>query len=93
MPHPAPALTRASPPRPGARVAGPPPPTLLRMAHVKVVGHGPYEVDLPVAEIAEKISSVGGGRFNLTLAGGHVVVINPTAAAVIEIRESGRPSP
>jgi hypothetical protein len=58
------------------------------MTHVKIDGHGPYAVDMPVADVAEKVSSAGGGRFNLTLAGGHVVVVNPSAAAVIEIRES-----
>lgn len=57
------------------------------MTHVKVDGLGPYEVDMPVAEVAERVSGAGGGRFNLTLSGGHIVVINPSAAAVIEIRQ------
>jgi hypothetical protein len=57
------------------------------MTQVKVDGNGPYEVDMPVAEVLERVSSAGGGRFNLPLAGGDVVVINPSSAAVIEVRE------
>lgn len=59
------------------------------MAHVKVDGHGPYEVELSVRELVERVHSAGGGRLDLPLPGGHVVIINPSAAAVIEIRKSG----
>jgi hypothetical protein len=63
------------------------------MTRVKVDGHGPYEVDMPVAEVVERVSGAGGGRFSLPLAGGHVVVINPAAAAVIEIRDGTPTTP
>ncbi len=68
--------------RPGARLR-------CGMTHVKVDGHGPYEVDMPVAELVERVHGAGGGRLDLPLSGGHVAIINPSAAAVIEIRQGG----